>query len=190
MLDALKQYINRYVSCSDEEFELITPYLKLQTFKKRELILSEGQICKQYYFITEGLVRFYYIDEKASEVITQFAIEHWWFTNYESYILKRPSRVYIQAIEPTTLLSISKFQFDELLNKLPKLERFFRLITENMLIATQKKYEYYLKMSSKDKYDEIVKHLPQLIQRVPQYMIASYLEISPEYLSQIRKQAN
>lgn len=189
-MESLKQYINRYINCSDEEFEIVSSYLKQQVFNKKEYILSEGQICKNFYFITQGLVRFYYIDHKASEVITQFAIENWWFTNYESFITKQPSRVYIETIEPTTLLSISKFEFEELLQRLPKLERFFRLITENMLMATQKKYEYYLKMNSKDKYHEIVKHIPQLIQRVPQYMIASYLEISPEYLSQIRKQFN
>lgn len=187
-MEKLKRYINRYIDCSDKEIELISTYLKQTTYKKRAYILDEGQVCKHYYFITEGLVRFYYIDEKASEIITQFAIEEWWFTNYESFILKQPSRVYIQALEPTTVLFISKEQFEELLVKIPKLERFFRLITEKMLIATQKKYEYYLKMNSKDKYQEIVTHLPQLIQRVPQYMIASYLEISPEYLSQIRKQ--
>ena len=187
-MEALQVYINRYVECSDEEFEVIKTYLKPQSFKKKAYVLSEGQICKHYYFILEGLVRFYYIDEKATEIVTQFAIEHWWFTNYESFITQQPSRTYIQTIEPTTLLSISNEKFEELLIKIPKLERFFRLITENMLIATQKKYEYYLKMNSKAKYEQIVKHIPQLIQRVPQYMIASYLEISPEYLSQIRRE--
>ena len=186
-MEVLKQYINRYIDCSDEEFDIVCSYLKPQSYSKKEYILSEGQLCKHYYFILDGLVRFFYIDEKAHEVITQFAIEHWWFTNYESFIMQSPSRVYIQAIEPTSVVMIAKHQFDELLTKLPKLERFFRLITENMLIATQKKYEYYLKMESKEKYEQIIKHIPQLIQRVPQYMIASYLEISPEYLSQIRK---
>lgn len=186
-MEFLKQYINRYIDCTDQECDLISTYLKQQTFKKKEYILSEGQVCKHYYFILEGLVRFYYIDEKANEIITQFAIENWWFTNYESFLKETQSRVYIQSIEPTTLVSISKSGFEELLTKVPKLERFFRLITENMLIATQKKYEYYLKMESKEKYEQILRHIPELIQRVPQYMIASYLEISPEYLSQIRK---
>ena len=186
-MNALKLYINRYIDCSDKEFEIIASYLKQKEYNKKEYILSEGQVCKHYSFILKGLVRFYYIDHKANEVITQFAIEHWWFTNYESFILESPSRVYIQALESTVILTISKVEFNELLERLPKLERLFRLITENMLVATQKKYEYYLKMNSKDKYNHILKHIPQLLQRVPQYMVASYLEISPEYLSQIRK---
>ncbi len=186
-MEALKQHINKYIDCSEEDFELISSYLKPQDLKKKEHFLSEGQICKQYSFILEGLVRFYYIDEKANEVITQFAIENWWFTNYESFLTESPSRVYIQAIEPSQVVSLSKSGYEELLVKLPKLERLFRKMTENMLIATQKKYEYYLKMESKEKYEQILRHIPQLIQRVPQYMVASYLEISPEYLSQIRK---
>ncbi len=186
-MDALQAYINKYIDCSDEEFNRIKSYLREVTINKKEYLLSEGQICKHYYFTLNGLIRFYYIDDKAHEVITQFAIENWWFTNYESLNYAIPSRLYIQSIEPTTVLMISKVNFDKLLVELPKLERLFRIITENMLIATQKKYEYYLKMDSRDKYEQILKHIPQLIQRVPQYMIASYLEISPEYLSQIRK---
>lgn len=187
MKDQIKRYFSRYVEFSNTEIDEIYSRLIPKTFQKKDYLLKEGQICKSNYFLINGLVRSFYIDNKGNEKITQFALENWWVTNMESYIKGIPSYSSIQAVEKTTVLIISKEELEKLFISMPKLERFFRIITENMLIAIQRRTDIYLQMKSKDRYIDLIKQFPDFVQRVPQYMIASYLEITPEYLSQLRK---
>ncbi len=187
MKQQLHNYLNRYVTFSEEEVNLFYNYLTPKTFQKKEYLLKEGDLCKDKFFITEGLVRIYKIDLKGKEKIAHFGIENWWTTNMESYILEQPSQLYIQALENTSVLSISKTNLEKAFKKLPKLERMFRIITENMFVAIERKNELYMKFSGKDRYQNLVDRIPDFAQRVPQYMIASYLDITPEYLSEIRK---
>jgi CRP-like cAMP-binding protein len=187
MKDQIKKYFNRYVDFNDREIDEIFSKLTPKTFERKDYLLKEGQVCKSNYFIISGLVRSFYVDNKGSEKITQFALDNWWVTNMESYIKSTPSYSSIQAIEKTTVLIINKEELEKLYKTIPKLERFFRMITENMLIAIQRKNDIYFQMKSKDRYDDLITSFPLFAQRVPQYMIASYLEITPEYLSMLRK---
>lgn len=187
MKEQIKKYFNRYVEFTNAEINEIYSKLIPKTYEKKEYLLKEGQICKNNYFLITGLVRSFYIDKKGNEKITQFALDNWWVTNMESYIKEVPSYSSIQAVEKTIALIISKEELEKLYISIPKLERFFRMITENMLIAIQRKNDIYLQMKSKDRYIDLIKHFPDFAQRVPQYMIASYLEITPEYLSELRK---
>lgn len=187
MKQQLSNYLNRYVSFSEDELDLFYSFLTPKTFRKKEYLLKEGESCKDKFFITEGLVRIYKIDPKGNEKIAHFGIENWWMTNMESFILEQPSLLYIQALEFTTVLTISKSKLEMAFEKIPKLERLFRIITENMFVAIERKNELYMKFSSKERYHNLVDHIPGFAQRVPQYMIASYLDITPEYLSEIRK---
>jgi len=187
MKEQIKKYFSRYVEFSDTEIDEIYSRLISETFQKKDYILREGQICKSNHFIISGLVRSFYIDNKGNEKIAQFALENWWVTNMESFINKTPSRSSIQALEKTEILIINKEELEKLYVSIPKLERLFRIITENMLIANQRKNDIYFQMKSKDRYVSLINHFPNFTQRVPQYMIASYLEISPEYLSELRK---
>lgn len=187
MKDQLKTYLRRYVNFNDTEVDFFYDQLLVKTFHKKEFLLSEGQICRSNYFITKGLTRSFYIDKKGKEKITQFALENWWVTSMESFNKNTPSYLSIQALEETTVLMLRKEDLPKLYESIPKLERLFRIITENMLISFQRKNDIYLQMSSKGRYDDIVKNFPAFAQRVPQYMIASYLDITPEYLSVLRK---
>ena len=187
--EILKQYINRYVQLSAEERELFSQFLRRQEFDKKALLLQEGQVCRHQYFLLEGLVRTYYLDSNGNERITQFGKEHWWVTDMESFIHESPARVSIQALEKTTALLIAKDQLEEAYRAVPKVERLFRKIAERWLIAQQRHSRFYMKASSKDRYDGLVAAIPNFVQRVPQYMIASYLDITPEYLSELRKSA-
>ena len=187
MKEQIKRYFSRYVEFSDPEIDEIYSKLISKTFQKKDYILREGQICKSNYSIISGLVRSFYIDNKGNEKITQFALENWWVTSMESFINKTPSLLSIQALEKTEILIINKDELEKLFISTPKLERLFRIITENMLIAIQRRNDIYLQMKSKDRYFDLIKHFPDFSQRVPQYMIASYLEITPEYLSELRK---
>ncbi|TGV00370.1 Crp/Fnr family transcriptional regulator [Flavivirga rizhaonensis] len=187
MKKQLHAYLNRYVSFSEEEINSFFDYLTVQTFQKKEFILKEGDVCKMKFFITKGLIRIFKIDDKGNENIIHFGIEDWWMTNMESFITEQSSLLYIQALEETTLLTISKTNLEKAYAVIPKLERLFRIITEKMFIAIERKNEHYLKMNSKERYRGFIDELKDFSQRVPQYMIASYLHITPEYLSELRK---
>jgi CRP-like cAMP-binding protein len=187
MKNKLKNYFDRYVDLSEEDIESIFLRLEVINLKKKDFLLHEGKICKNKYFILDGLVRLFELSVNGNETITQFGIENWWITNLDSFINETPSRTSIQALEKTVVLSINKKNLEDLFLSIPKLERAFRMITENMLIAHQRKDEVYMKKTSKERYYSLVKTIPNFAQRVPQYMIASYLNITPEYLSEIRK---
>lgn len=188
MKERLKSYFNKYVAFDEEEISRFYSCLSLQIFQKKGFLLKEGELCRSQFFITRGLTRSFYIDHKGNEQILQFGIENWWVSNIESFLRDSPSNLYIQALEDTTVLMISKADLERLYSEMPKLERLFRIITENMLIALQRRYGFYMKMGSKERYEFLVKSIPDFVQRVPQYMIASYLEITPEYLSELRNQ--
>jgi len=185
--EQFKQYINRYVTFTDAEVDKIYNEFQLRTFDKKKYLLQQGEICKHNYFILSGLTRSFYISPKGNEKITLFAVDNWWITNTESFVKETPSQIYIQAIENTAVLAIDKLSLEKLYGANPKIERLFRILNENMLIAVQRKYDVYLQMKSKERYYNFIKSLPNFVQRVPQYMIASYLEITPEYLSELRK---
>ncbi len=187
MKKQLHTYLNRYVSFSEEEINLFYSYLTVQTFQKKEFLLKEGEVCKVKFFIIKGLIRIFKIDDKGHESIIHFGIENWWMTNMQSFVNEEPSLVYVQALEETTILTISKVNLEKAYAAIPKLERAFRIIIEKMFIAIERKNEHYSKMTSKERYLGFIDELKAFSQRVPQYMIASYLDITPEYLSELRK---
>ncbi|MDF1696728.1 MAG: Crp/Fnr family transcriptional regulator [Saprospiraceae bacterium] len=187
MKEALKKYIRRYVVIEEEDFEKFCNYLEFHQFNPKEYLLKSGSICYCKYFILKGLTRTFYIEESGVERIIQFGIENWWVTDMDSFCNEVPSNVYIQALEPLETFSISKQSLEQVYTEIPIIERFFRRLTENWLIAQQKSSHFYMKANSKKRYLDLINSIPNFVQRVPQYMIASYLDITPEYLSDIRK---
>lgn len=182
----LSVYINRYVSFTEEELEIFQSYLIPKTVRKKEFILKEGNYCTSRYFIAKGCVRLFYIDKKGNEQIIHFGIDNWWITEYESLINKDPSKVFIQALEPTELLELSEDSFEELCKKVPKTEQLFRKIMEKTYIAAQKRIEYIFSLNGEEQFQLFVNANPEFTQRVPQYMIASYLGMSPEFVSKVK----
>jgi len=187
MKEQIKKYCNKYVEFNATEIDTFYSKLIVSNYTKKEFLIQEGQICQYNYFIIKGLVRSFYIDNNGNEKITQFAIENWWVTDIESFVNETPSITSIQTLEKTTLLKISKSELEQLYIELPKLERLFRIIAEKTLIAIKRKNDVYLHMKNKEIYEHFLNLNPEFVQRVPQYMIASYLEMTPEYLSGIRK---
>lgn len=189
MSEQLQQYIQRYVPITAEEYQRFRAFLKERRFAKKDFLLREGEVCRHYYFLEAGLLRSYYLDENGHEKITQFGIENWWMTDLESFTTQRPSKIYMQALEPTRALSIDYADLESAFRTVPKMERFFRKLTERMYIALHNKHEYYLQQDGHTKYFGFLQQIPNFVQRVPQYMLASYLEITPEHLSYLRKKA-
>jgi len=185
----IELYFNRYLSFTSNEIDSFYSALEPRRYKKHEYLLSEGQVCRHRYFLTKGLVRSYYLNPKGVEQVVQFAVEQWWFTNFESFVSNQPSTLNIQALEAVEVLCIEKGLLETHFDKNPKLERVFRIIAENTLIAIQRRNEFYMKASGEEKYEHLITQIPQLVRRVPQYMIASYLDMTPEHLSTVRKRA-
>ena len=182
----LIHYIRRYIDISDDELDIFHSYLKPKLVQKKEFLLKEGQVCNSRYFIIKGCLRLFYIDKKAKEQIIHFGIDSWWITDYESLINRKPSHLYIQAIEDTELLFLEKDAFEALCKELPKTERFFRMIMEKTYIAAQKRIEYMFSLSGEEMYQTFIAANPDFAQRVPQYMIASMLGLTPEFISKVR----
>jgi CRP-like cAMP-binding protein len=187
MRDQLERYINRYVNLTNSEFDLFLNHLSHKRYKTKEFLLQEGNICEYRYFILKGLIRFFHKSEKGTEKVNSFAVENWWITDLDSFINNKPSFNSIQAIEDTSVLMLSKKDLEHLCQQIPKLERLFRLISEKYAVALQRKEQIYMRRDSINRYRNLVNSIPNFDQRVPQYMIASYLGITPEYLSEIKK---
>jgi CRP-like cAMP-binding protein len=183
----LLQHINKFVELSNEEIALITKSFKHRRLRKKQFLLMIGDISRHEYFITRGCVKTYYIDDKGEEHIVQFGVENWWVGDLYSFLAETPSIYNIEALEETEVLQIDKPTLDGLYLNLPKIERYFRLLIQNAYIASTKRILGTMSKPAEERYVEFIKKYPDIEQRIPQYMVASYLGITPEFLSKIRR---
>jgi CRP/FNR family transcriptional regulator len=186
MYHALFSHINRFINLSTQEQEILASMLKSTSFKKKAFLHEAGATCRANYFVVKGCIRLYFIDIKGAEQTTQFAIENWWISDLTSYLFQKPSDFYIQAAEATEVIIIEHHHYDELFERLPKLERYFRLIFQKLHQASQIRIKYLYSQTAEERYTNFTKSFPEFVQRVPQYMLASYLGFTPEFLSKIR----
>ncbi|MEO6316527.1 MAG: Crp/Fnr family transcriptional regulator [Chitinophagaceae bacterium] len=187
MSATLESHIKKFIDLSPEQAAMVTAYAKPVQAKKKTFLLKEGQICASNYFVERGCLRMFFTDEKGVEQTTQFAIENWWLTDYASFCSNKPSQFSIQAVEHSTIIAFDKTALDQLFTQLPQLERYFRLLLEKTAGATQWRVKYIYDLSKEEMYRFFSASYPDFVQRVPQYMLASYLGLTPEYLSEIRK---
>jgi CRP-like cAMP-binding protein len=187
MFELLFKKINTIISVTEEEHNYLKTLFVFRKLRKRQYLLQEGDVCKHQAFVEKGMLRSYTIDEKGAEHILQFAPEGWWAADLSSYITGEPSRFTIEALEDSELLLLSKPSWDHLMQAIPKFEHYFRIIIQNHLIATQKRLMQSLSETAEEKYLKFTKTYPECVQRVPQHMIASYLGITRETLSRLRK---
>ncbi|RZJ66228.1 MAG: Crp/Fnr family transcriptional regulator [Flavobacterium sp.] len=182
----LLAHIDKFVSLDDREKNLLTSGLYEINIRKKQHLMREGELSHKQFFVSKGCLRLYIINEKGVEQTHQFAIENWWMADYLSYHNESPTTFYIQACEDSTVIAFDKKQMEELLAKIPKLERYFRLCYQKSVGASQKRIRYLFSMSAEERFNNMNSMFPDFIQRVPQYMIASYLDFSPEFMSKIR----
>lgn len=187
IFDPLYTYLKRYVEYTDVEFESLKSCLSYKKLKRKELLLQEGQICRFTAFVVKGCLKMSRIDENGSERIVQFAIENWWITDRESLSLKNKSDYNIEVIENCEVIIVEVERLNAIKGKIPLFLRFIQKLQQRNIIATQKRIYASIAYSAEQKYLEFVKSYPVLVQRVPQHMIASYLGITKESLSRIRK---
>lgn len=189
MSQIFKKHLEKFSQISDAEFEEVLKFFDTREVSKKENLLEEGQICRYHYFVLEGLLRKFYINEKGIEQTTEFAIETWWLTDNIAYEHKLPTEFHIQAVEKSRILYISQENQEKLLTAFPLLERYFRFVYQRAYAAAQMRVKYLFSLSKEEFYYELLRKHPDFVQRVPQYLIASFLGFTPEYLSEIRKKS-
>lgn len=187
MTNLLFSHISRYINLLPEEVELFNSVLEKRSVPKKEYLLQQGHICRYDSFITKGCVKVCYTDEKGTECIIKFAPEDCWVIDLDSFLNHKPSFYYIQAIEDTELFQISLSNYQLLHKTIPAFQKFSSERWQNGFIALQQRIMQNLSMSAEGRYQHFKNKYPGLEQRIPQKLIASYLGITPEFLSMLRK---
>lgn len=179
--------IAKHVTLNQEEIDQFTAALTYKEVKKKDCLLEEGRSCKYINYVHSGALRAYHLDKSGKESTIMFAVSDWWVTDMYCFLNKKPSMVYIEAIENSSLFQLSKDQLDNLFDTIPKFERWFRILMQNAYTREQLRIIENLSLTAEERYDNFLKKYPQIVQQVTQKQIASYLGITPEFLSTIRK---
>jgi len=187
MYQNLINHIQSYVKLTDNELGILIENTSVHSLKNKEYLLQSGQICKSYYFVNKGCLRMFFHNEKGNEQTTQFALENWWLADYFSLSDQRGSEYYIQAVGKTEVSAIDNQSFEIILSEVPLLERYFRIMMQKAVAASQQRIKLLYSLSKEELYLHFSSYFPEFSQRVPQYMLASYLGLTPEYVSEIRK---
>lgn len=187
-IQSLLEYIKNYVSLTTEEESFLTSKVTYRKYAKGQYIVQQGDVCKHQCFVVSGCTKTFHIDDSGQEHIVMFSIQNWWTSDMGSFISKIPADYNIQCIENTELIMFSSEAMEELYSEIPKLERFFRQIIERALVASQKRIVRSFSLSAKDRYLYFRNQYPKIEKLIPQYMVASYLGITKEFLSKIKKE--
>ena len=187
MSSLLLKNIAKKVEISTIEFEQFYALTKTIKLRKNEFLINEGSIARYTAFINSGVLYSYSIDEKGEKHVVNIAIEDYWISDLFSFLSGEPSIFNVQAIENSEIVLLSKSNFEIACNTIPSFERFFRLLIQKAYINSQRRISRIYGDSAKERYLKLLKSNPEIIQRVPQHYIASYLGIKPQSLSRIRK---
>ena len=187
-IEPLLNYIEKYIQLSEEEVSILRSKIVSRKYLKGQYIVQQGDICKSVNFIISGCTKTFYMDLEGQEHIVMFSIEDWWTSDLGSFITQTPADFNVQCIESTQLIQFTYDNLEELYKEIPKFERLFRKIVERAFAASQKRIIRNFSLTAKERYQIFKKTKPKIDQRVPQYMIASYLGVTKEFLSKIKSQ--
>jgi len=180
------QNISKHIQLTKDEAKYFTSLLKEKTFKKKQFYVRENEICLHSVFVIKGCLRGYTIDENGFEHILQFAPPDWWIADMYSLISQKPGNLNIDAIEDTNVLLLSRTDQEKLFINVPKFERFFRIITENSLVSSRQRLLDNMSLTAQQRYAAFCEHYPMLIENLSQKLVASYIGVTPEFLSKVK----
>jgi len=181
------QNIARYVSLSEVEKEKLIAIIRTTKIKKRQFIDQPGYVCKYRNYVVKGAFRSYFIDSDGKEHTVQIAIEDWFVSDFYSYITQTPATLFVEALEDSTIFQMTYEDIEGLCKEIHGLSEYFRVSTEKAFAFSRKRALSNLSMTAEEKYLELLERYPNIVRRVPQKVIASYLGMTPEFMSKIRK---
>lgn len=187
MFDQITRNLERKITLSADETAIFTALLKPRKLRRRQLLLEAGDTCDFLAFVDRGLLRSYMTDNQGVEHVMQFALEDFWIADLYSFLTRRPAQCTLEAVEESELLLLSYDNLEQLYGKAPVFERFFRLLMQNGYVAAQQRIMAAISASAVEQYQDLIRRYPTLEQRVTQHQIASFLGITPESLSRIKK---
>jgi len=185
-IEPLLSYFDGLISLNKDEKELVSKKFRPRLYRKKQYVLQEGDVCMQMNFVVRGCLRMYRIDEKGGTHILQFAAENNWITDLGSFHTEKPSELNIDALEDTMVLHINRNDLISLYMQAPKFDRIFRVLIENSYVSLQRRLLQTISSTAEDRYQYFIVTYPHLVNRLPQTQIASFLGITPEFLSRLR----
>jgi CRP-like cAMP-binding protein len=185
-LAQILENISKIVTLSPEEELLFLSKIETKHYKAKTIILNAGEVCKHSYFVNSGLLRSFNINDNIVEHVLSFACEGWWIGDMYSLLSQKPGNLFIEVLEDAEVVLLSKENQEALYHQIPKLERFFRIIVENSLVAYQERLMDNLSLTAEERFDKFCKKYPTLIQKVPQKQIASFIGVTPEFFSKMK----
>lgn len=185
-MEIFKAHLEKFITISDEEFASIFSFFQLIDVQKKENLMLEGNLCKFKYFVLKGCLRKYFVNEKGIEQTTEFAIENWWIADNFAFEQQDKTEFNIQAVEKSSIIIIDHKSQEELLKKHPVMERYFRMVYQRAYAAAERRIRFLYEMSKEEYYIHFSTLYPWFAQRIPQYLLASFLGLTPEYLSEIK----
>jgi CRP-like cAMP-binding protein len=186
MTDKIIEYIEKFVKLSDEEAQIFSSCFKESKIKKRQFIVQPDFIAKYRHYVLKGAFRGYVVADEGQDHTITFAVDDWWITDYNSYIFQQPATMFVVALEDSVILQIDYEKEQELKRQNHKFETFFRIVAERGLASNQRRIISNLTQTAEERYEHFITKYPQIVQRVPQYALASYLGMTTEFLSRIR----
>ncbi|PZF72311.1 Crp/Fnr family transcriptional regulator [Taibaiella soli] len=183
----LLSHIQKFTSIPPDKISLLEPFFEHKTYKKKEVLLAEGQRCFEKFFIVKGCVHLSYLRQNGTEQTVDFAMENWWTSDFSAFPTAAVSKFSIRATEHTEVLIITADRQHELLQQVPELNEYFHLVFQRAYAACQMRFRFLFEFSKEELYQNFLQNFPAFVQRVPQYLLASFLGFTPEYLSEIRK---
>ncbi len=187
MFEPILANFAKHIALDQAETRYVVSILKHRKIKKKTVLLRAGDVCRSLSYVVKGCLRIYHLDAEGDEHISQFAFEDWWAIDTASFYSQTPAFYSIDALEDTEVFEIGYQDLENLFKKVPKFERFFRILTQNGYIIQQRRINSSLSESAEERYEKFKKIHPKLSRRIAQKHIASFLGITPEFLSMLRK---
>lgn len=185
-MKSILENIANHVNLTSEEEELFLSKTETKSVKAKTILLSSGDVSKQTYFVNSGILRSFNINDNIVEHVLHFACEGWWIGDMYSYISGKPGNLFIEVLEDAEIVSISKENHQKLYQEIPKLERFFRILAENSLVSHQERLMDNLSLTAEERFEKFCRKYPDLINKVSQKYIASYIGVTPEFFSKMK----
>ncbi|MFZ0596774.1 MAG: Crp/Fnr family transcriptional regulator [Flavobacterium sp.] len=185
-MNLILENISKHVSLTPEEQALFLSKTETNFYKAKTILLSSGEVCKHSYFVNSGILRSFNINDNIVEHVLSFSCAGWWISDMYSFFSQKPGQLFIEVLEDAEVLSLSKENQEQLYLEIPKLERFFRILIENSLVANQQRLMDNLSLPAEERFDKFCKKYGTLVHKVPQKQIASFIGVTPEFFSKMK----